>query len=125
MQTCIQIDAVAKRKLKGKEERNLFNANISIRLSDDEAVRWHALFEKAEEVYPRVGNTDVLRELLQLDPPRLLSEADIHYFRTGEKTGIKTQMMVEADTLKEGEYQDLNNEIAYSLAVPPQRKAKR
>ncbi len=79
MMKCIQIYGVA------KNERDLDNVVVSLRLRGAEAVRFWIIMDKAKEKDHYADRTDVLRELLRLDPLELLTEHDIAFFRTGEK----------------------------------------
>jgi hypothetical protein len=63
------------------------NPLLTIRLNEPENVRFWRLMELAKGRNPYAGKSDVLRELLGLNQPGVLTSDEIHFFRTGEKKG--------------------------------------
>jgi hypothetical protein len=68
-----------------KSPRDLDNVVLSLRLRGAEAVRFWAVLDKAQARNPYADRTDVLRELLGLNAPAVLTAADIEFFRNGNK----------------------------------------
>ena len=60
---------------------------LSLRLRGAEAVRFRSVMDEAQRRNPYAARTDVLRELLGLNAPAVLTEKDIIFFRTGSKRG--------------------------------------
>jgi hypothetical protein len=58
---------------------------LTIRIKPAEAARFIKLFKKALEKEPGTEKTDLIREILGLDSPNLLTEEDIEFFRSGVK----------------------------------------
>lgn len=81
MLDCIQTKRV------NTEARDINKANISLRLSGPEAVRYWHVMDAAKERNPYIRLTDVIRELVGLNEPRVLSLDEVHFFQTGEKLG--------------------------------------
>lgn len=61
------------------------SSTISLKLSPEERERYNEVLRKAKSKFKFVNKSHINRELLGLVKPVALSEADIHYFRTGEK----------------------------------------
>lgn len=70
-----------------KTERNLDNVVLSLRLRGAEAVRFWKIMDSAKHRNPYIDKTDVIRELIRIDPPHLLTEAELNFFTTGKKDG--------------------------------------
>lgn len=68
-----------------KNIRNYDRTILSLRLKENEAVRFWELMDKAKSRNPYVDKSDVIRELLELSPPHALTVAEIKFFRTGKK----------------------------------------
>ena len=68
------------------------NPIITIRLNEAEHTRFTHLMDAAKSRNPYIGRSDVVRELLGLIPPFALTEDELHFFRTGEKTAPKKGM---------------------------------
>lgn len=83
MDTCIQTSGTVK--------RDLDNTILTLRLNGAEAARFWRLMDEAKARNAYAGKSDVVRELLGLNPPTVLTENEIHFFRTGEKkAGVLT-----------------------------------
>jgi hypothetical protein len=63
------------------EGRDFNSVVISLRLKGAEAVRFWNLLDKAKDKNPYIDKSHVIRELLGLDPPKILTQADIERFR--------------------------------------------
>lgn len=75
MQTCIHTKSVA------SNERDYDKTVISLRLKPAEAVRFWKIMDAAKSRNAFVGKSDVYRELIGLDKPRALTQAEIDHFR--------------------------------------------
>lgn len=80
MQTCIQTTSMPK-------ERDYDNTVLSLRFTSAEAVRFWEIMDAVKARNPYVGKSDVYRELLGLKLADALTKNEIHFFRTGDKTG--------------------------------------
>jgi hypothetical protein len=80
MQTCIQTVPMPK-------ERDYDNTVLSLRFTSAEAVRFWQIMDAVKSRNPYIGKSDVYRELLGLTAPQALTEAEIKFFRTGDKLG--------------------------------------
>jgi hypothetical protein len=80
MQTCIQTTPMPK-------DRDYDKTVLSLRLTSSEAVRFWRVMDAVKDRNPYVGKSDVFRELLGLSSPHALTEHEIAFFRTGEKSG--------------------------------------
>lgn len=65
--------------------RDLDAVVISLRLKGPEAVRFIHLLEKARAKNPYIDKTHVIRELIGLDPPTILTEKEVEHFRHNHK----------------------------------------
>lgn len=63
------------------------SAVVSIRFKPFEAARFWEVVDAVKARNPYVDRADVVRELMGLVPARALTEAEIRYFRTGERSG--------------------------------------
>jgi hypothetical protein len=63
------------------------NPILTIRLNDAEHARFWRLMDVAKKRNAYAGKSDVLRELLELNKPTVLTKDEIHFFRSGEKRG--------------------------------------
>lgn len=63
------------------EGRDFNSVVISLRLRGPEAVRFWNLLDKAKQKNPYIDKSHVIRELIGLDPPTILTAADIDRFR--------------------------------------------
>ncbi len=77
---CIQTYAV-KRPPFEEEDR----ASISLRIKDAEAIRYNRLWVTAKQRSPFMEKSDMIRELLGLDPPSYVTAEELQFFRTGAK----------------------------------------
>jgi hypothetical protein len=68
-----------------KNVRNYDNTTLAVRLKPPEAVRFWELMDRAKAKDSYIDKSDVIRELLGLSPPNILTRAEIEYFRTGKK----------------------------------------
>jgi hypothetical protein len=68
-----------------KNVRNFDKTVLSLRLKSSEAIRFWNLMDKAKERNSYADKSDVIRELLGLQKPFVLTELDIEYFRQGKK----------------------------------------
>ncbi len=95
----IRIQDLARMK---KGERDLDNVVLSLRLRGAEAARFWRVMDLAKSRNAYIDRSDVLRELLRLNPTEVLTEDDIKFFCTGEKTETRrssvptTQIQLEA-----------------------------
>lgn len=74
METCIQNGAL-------KMDRNLDNVVVSVRLRGADAARFWRIMDAAKNRNPYIDRTNVIRELLGLDPPAVLTVKEIQHFR--------------------------------------------
>lgn len=79
MQNCIQNYKLMRR------EPNPDNEVLSIRIKDGEAFRFYNLFMAALAKNKHIDKSNIIRELIGLDEPELLTVSEIEYFRTGKK----------------------------------------
>lgn len=79
MLDCIQTNPV------DQENRDINKANVSLRLSGPEAVRYWRVMDAAKERNPYIRLTDVIREIVGLNEPNVLSTEEILFFRTGNR----------------------------------------
>jgi hypothetical protein len=77
MQTCIQTTAV----MDGNKRV------ISLRLTEPEAERFWNLYNKVIAKNPYITKSHLLRELIELDPPRLATPKEIAHFKGKELAG--------------------------------------
>jgi hypothetical protein len=68
------------------EGRDFDSVVISLRLKGAEAVRFWNLLDKAKAANPYIDKTHIIRELIGLDPPKLLTQAEIDRFRLRDST---------------------------------------
>lgn len=62
------------------------NANVfAIRLDAEEYARYVELWQKAKKKFPYITKADMNREIAGLTKNVALTDADIRYFRTGNK----------------------------------------
>lgn len=73
-----------------KGERDLDNVVLSLRLRGAEAARFWRVMDEAKSRNAYIDRSDVLKELLRLAPLHVLTEADVQFFRTGEKEVMTT-----------------------------------
>lgn len=74
MKTCIQNGAQVM-------DRDLDNVVVSVRLRGADAVRFWRVMDDAKARNPYIDKSDVIRELLGLDPPICLTAAEVDHFR--------------------------------------------
>ena len=98
MNRCIQNTSTMK-------ERDLDNVVLSLRVRGAEAVRFWKIMDLAKSRNPYVDRTVVLRELLGLSKPNILTIDDINFFRTGNK---QTTLAPQLVTPKSGELNKSN-----------------
>ena len=67
-------------------DRNLDNVVVSIRLRGSEAVRYWKLMDVAKARNPYAHMSHVIREMLGLDPPNLVTKEELEHFRTAKKS---------------------------------------
>lgn len=91
MNTCIQNYV--------QMDKNLDNVVVSIRLRGADAARYWRVMDEAKARNPYIDKSDVIRELLGLDPPRCLTATEIAHFRNPVKQAslkpAKVQMVPE------------------------------
>jgi hypothetical protein len=68
-----------------KDERDLSNTKLQLRLKPHEAERFYKLWDLVIERNRLAEKSDVIRELIGLSEPKLLTKKEIEYFRTGEE----------------------------------------
>jgi|GEM_PF-4619215 len=73
MQTCLQTSFHV--------EKNLDNVVLSLRLRGADAARFWRIMDTAKAKNPYIDKSDVIRELIGLDPPTILSLSEIEHFR--------------------------------------------
>lgn len=81
MNTCIQTCALGM-------DKNLDNVVVSIRLRGADAARYWRVMDQAKARNPYIDKSDVIRELLGLNPPGCLTLAEIEHFR-GTKSSVQ------------------------------------
>ena len=67
------------------DERNYSEVYISLWLREAEAVRYLELWDRVQKRSPYIKKSDMNRELLGLEKPQALTDAEITFFRTGKK----------------------------------------
>lgn len=82
MNICIQTPTIM------DKERDWNNASVSIRLKAGDATRYWTVMDRAKKRNPYCDKSDVIKELLGLAKPSLLTKEDLHYFRTGNKSDL-------------------------------------
>jgi hypothetical protein len=92
MNICIQTDVV-------KKERDLDNVVLSLRLRGAEAARFWRLMDKAKAKNAYIDRSDVLREMLGLDPLNILTDKELDIFRHGKELSpsAKTPLLHKKD----------------------------
>lgn len=87
-------------------DKNLDNVVVSIRLRGADAARYWRVMDEAKARNPYIDKSDVIRELLGLDPPRCLTDVEIAHFRDPVKQASlkpsQMQMAPERNGNKEG-----------------------
>lgn len=81
MNTCIQTCASGM-------EKNLDNVVVSVRLRGADAARFWRVMDEAKARNPYIDKSDVIRELLGLDPPKCLTVKEVQHFRGPGTAGI-------------------------------------
>lgn len=66
-------------------ERDIDNANLSLRLKGSEAVRYWKVLDTAKQRNPYAAISDVIRELIGLDEPTLITKEELEFFRVGSR----------------------------------------
>jgi hypothetical protein len=79
MNTCIQNEYPMVR------DRDLDNVVLSVRLKGAEAVRFWRIMDAAKARNPYIDKSHVIRELLGLDAPKVVTLKEIQQFRSGKK----------------------------------------
>lgn len=102
MSTCIQNENPVTKAAK--------NPILTIRLNDAEQARFWRLMDAARERSAYAGKSDILRELLGLNPPSVLTTAEINFFRTGQK--------------KPGMFHSQTGMLATEITLTKERKTK-
>lgn len=67
-----------------KPERDLNNVVVSVRLKNADAVRFWRIMDAAKHRNPYIDRSDVIRELMGLDPPSCVTPEELAAFR-GER----------------------------------------
>jgi hypothetical protein len=62
---------------------NRDNTVVSLRLKGADAARYWRIMDAAKHRNPYIDKSDVIRELVGLDPPKLLTAQEIEHFRHG------------------------------------------
>lgn len=113
MYMCIQNGRVAKVQYSD-------NFVLSVRLKGGDAMRFWTIFDRALTRNYEADRSDVVRELLGLDPLFFITQADAEYFRTGKPQASQvpelTKEEIERDYgLKPGEVIKLKDKKAVQL----------
>ena len=87
-----------------KNERDVSNTVLTLRLNEAEAMRFWRIMDAAKERNPYVGKSDIIRELLGINSLKALTPDELIFFRTGEKQAAK-----QIETVR-----DLDNDVAFS-----------
>jgi hypothetical protein len=66
-------------------DRDLDNVVLSVRLKGAEAVRFWRLMDAAKARNPYIDKSHVIREVLGLDPPNVVTAKEVQQFRSGKK----------------------------------------
>lgn len=69
-----------------KNERDLNNTVLTLRLNGAEASRFWRVMDAVKSRNPYIGKSDIIRELLGLNPQTALTSDELIFFRTGEKS---------------------------------------
>jgi hypothetical protein len=66
-------------------DRDLDNVVLSVRLKGAEAVRFWRIMDTAKARNPYIDKSHVIRELLGIDAPDVITSTEIEHFRSGKK----------------------------------------
>lgn len=67
------------------DKRDFHNTTLHLRLRDAEAVRFYHILDLALARNRFAEKSDVIRELIGLSKPNLLTKEEIEFFKTGKK----------------------------------------
>lgn len=77
-----------------KDERDWDNVVLSLRLKNAEARRFWKLMDIGKKRNPYIDRTNIIRELLELDQPKILTETEIRFFRQSQENVNKKRTQI-------------------------------